>query len=336
MILVCFGTRPEYIKISPVLQAMNGHMPYRTLFTGQHDDLVDADSDIRLQILPGPNRMNQTIQACLSIAPESLNDITHVMVQGDTASAFGMALCAYNYGIPIIHLEAGLRTYDLANPFPEEGYRQAIARLAMLHLCPTNQNAQQLRNERVQGDIRVVGNTGLDHLPHIAPIDGNTVLVTLHRQENHADMAHWFNAINDVAKHHPQFQFEFPMHPSPNVMVHRPLLTHVHSISPMAYADMIQKVAHCKCIITDSGGLQEEASFFNKPVIVCRKTTERTESLTTHSVLCPTPNQLLTQFNAALSTPPTGGNCPYGDGYSAARVVSVLTEYSILKEYHNR
>ena len=163
MILICFGTRPEHIKVQPLLTKMDGQLPFKTLFTGQHVDLVDASVDYVLDIPNNGNRMDATIQACLAAPDHIFDGITHVLVQGDTASAYGMALAAFHQNKHIIHLEAILRTYDLTQPFPEEGYRQSISRLAHVHLCPTEQNAQNLRNEAVQGDIIVVGNTVLDH-----------------------------------------------------------------------------------------------------------------------------------------------------------------------------
>ena len=178
MILIYFGTRPEYIKVQPVLNQFHGNIPYKPCLP-VNTWTVDASVDYVLNIPNNGNRMDDTIQACLSAPDHVFDSITHVLVQGDTASAFGMALAGFHRQKTIVHLEAGLRTYDLTQPYPEEGYRQAISRLASIHLCPTELNAKNLRNEQVQGDILVVGNTVLDHLTGIAPKDGNTVLVTV-------------------------------------------------------------------------------------------------------------------------------------------------------------
>ena len=322
MILICFGTRPEYIKVQPLLNQLHGELPYKTLFTGQHLDLVDAQVDFKLQVSNIGNRMNDTIHACLSTKDNIFDGISHVLVQGDTASALGMALAGFHRQKPIIHLEAGLRTYDLMHPYPEEGYRQAISRLASIHLCPTELNAQNLRNEQVKGDILVVGNTVLDHLTGITPKNGNTVLITMHRRENHQNLADWFDAINSLAKQTPDLTFELPIHPNPNVIKHREKLTHVQVIEPIEYATMIQKIASCKLIISDSGGIQEEASFLNKRVIVCRQKTERTESLNTHSFLCPTPKELSNTFNSVMNQPALNAPCPYGDGHAAEKIMA--------------
>ena len=325
MILICFGTRPEFIKVQPLLNAMAGKLPFKTLFTGQHMDLVDASVDYVLNIPNNGNRMDDTIQACLTAPDHVFDGITHALVQGDTASAFGMALAGYHRQKTIVHLEAGLRTYDLTQPYPEEGYRQAISRLATIHLCPTEQNAQNLRNEQVQGDILVVGNTVLDHLNHVSPSDGTTVLVTMHRRENHQHLADWFDAINSLAKSKPDLTFELPIHPNPNVIKHRERLTHVHVIEPVEYSTMIEKIASSKLIISDSGGIQEEASFLNKKVIVCRQKTERIESLNSHSFLCPTPQELANTFNSVINKPTLNTPCPYGDGHASEKIMIYLT-----------
>jgi UDP-N-acetylglucosamine 2-epimerase (non-hydrolysing) len=324
MILICFGTRPEYIKIQPLLNQLNGEIPYKTLFTGQHLDLFDAQVNFKLHVSDTGNRMNDTIHTCLSTPDSIFDGISHVLVQGDTASALGMALAGFHHQKPIIHLEAGLRTYDLMQPYPEEGYRQAISRLASIHLCPTELNAQNLRNEQVQGNILVVGNTVLDHLTGITPKNGNTVLVTMHRRENHQHLTNWFDAINSLAKHTPDLTFELPIHPNPNVIKHRERLTHVHVVEPIEYATMIQKIASCKLIISDSGGIQEEASFLNKKVIVCRQKTERIESVNTHSFLCPTPQELANTFHYVMSQPTVNAPCPYGDGQASKKIISYL------------
>lgn len=322
MILICFGTRPEYIKIQPLLNQLDDEIPYKTLFTGQHLDLVDAQVDFKLHVSNTGNRMNDTIHACLATPDNIFDGISHVLVQGDTASALGMALAGFHRQKPIIHLEAGLRTYDLKQPYPEEGYRQAISRLASIHLCPTELNAQNLRNEQVQGNILVVGNTVLDHLTGITPKNGNTVLITMHRRENHHNLSDWFDAINSLAKQTPDLTFKLPIHPNPNVIKHRKRLTHVQVIEPIEYATMIQKIASCKLIISDSGGIQEEASFLNKRVIVCRQKTERTESLNTHSFLCPTPQELANTFNSIMNQPTVNAPCPYGDGHAAEKIMA--------------
>ncbi|RAP23099.1 UDP-N-acetylglucosamine 2-epimerase (non-hydrolyzing) [Candidatus Marinamargulisbacteria bacterium SCGC AG-343-K17] len=325
MILICFGTRPEYIKIQPLLNQFDGKIPYKTLFTGQHLDLVDTSVDYQLAIPNGKKRMDDTVQACLATTDDVFDGITHVLVQGDTSSAFGMALAGFHRQKTIIHLEAGLRTYDLTQPYPEEGYRQAISRLTKIHLCPTEQNAQNLRNEHTQGHILVVGNTVLDHLNHVIPSDGHNVLVTMHRRENHQNLADWFDAINSLAKSKPDLMFELPIHPNPNVIKHRERLTNVQVIEPLEYSTMIEKIASSKLIISDSGGIQEEASFLNKKVIVCRQKTERIESLNTHSFLCPTPQELASTFNSVINKPNLNTSCPYGDGHAAEKIMTYLT-----------
>jgi UDP-N-acetylglucosamine 2-epimerase (non-hydrolysing) len=141
MILICYGTRPEHIKISPLLSEMKDKIPYKTLFTGQHTDLVkNVNFDFDLKIKDGNNRLDSVVQSCLNLDEDIFEGISHILVQGDTVSAYSLALAAFHRGIKIIHLEAGLRTYDFNNPYPEEAYRQCISRISDINLCPTQNN----------------------------------------------------------------------------------------------------------------------------------------------------------------------------------------------------
>ena len=181
-ILLCFGTRPEWLKIKPLIKQLDN---YQLLFTGQHPDLLkDIKVDYKININNNQNRLDQVISDCLLQFPE--DEFNSVLVQGDTASAFACAVAAYHRKKKIIYLEAGLRSYDFNHPYPEEGYRQMIARLADVNLCPTKLSKQNLFNEKVKGDCYVVGNTVLDNLlPYKEKCEyKNKVLVTLHRREN--------------------------------------------------------------------------------------------------------------------------------------------------------
>lgn len=324
MILICFGTRPECIKLQPLLSALDTHIAYKTLFTGQHQDLINPSVDYHINILQSNQRLNTIIAACMTIPNHIFDGVSHVLVQGDTASALGVALCAFHRGIPIIHLEAGLRSHNLEHPYPEEGYRQCISRLASIHLCPTQTNADHLKNEGISSHVTVVGNTVLDHLVGLTPEYGNTVLVTMHRRENHATMHVWASAINAIAMQHPELEFIWPMHPNPNVSKHHHILSNVRVLQPLSHPDMIQAIRTCHCIISDSGGLQEEASFLNKKMIVCRRITERTESLHSHSFLCPHPTELAALFNMIHANPVVNAPCPYGDGHASAKILTYL------------
>ena len=201
MILLCYGTRPEWIKIKPLIKQMRKKkVKFKVLFTGQQKDIAEV-SEADYTYLMGDttgNRLDAVIKACLSMPDYLFDNINRVLVQGDTATAFGLALAAFHRKIQVVHLEAGLRTHDKNNPYPEEVYRQMISRIADLHLCPTTFNVQNLMNESVDGNISRVGNTAIDNLVenYIQPRDTKLVLVTLHRRENHEIMELWFKSLN--------------------------------------------------------------------------------------------------------------------------------------------
>jgi UDP-N-acetylglucosamine 2-epimerase (non-hydrolysing) len=255
-------------------------------------------------------------------------EFSSVLVQGDTGSAFGCALAAFNRQLKIYYLEAGLRSGDLQHPYPEEGYRQMIARIADVNLAPTQLSANNLIKEKVHGKIHVVGNSVLDNLVDFGdPTYENFVLITLHRRENHYWMDKWFTELNDLAISNPDLEFILPIHPNPNVQKWKHLLTSVNVVEPMEHTDMILHIKKCKFIISDSGGLQEEGSFFNKQVIVCRTTTERPEGLHTgHLHLCKNPNDLQKLFGKVNNNPYISENCPYGDGDTAIKVLNILRD----------
>jgi len=299
---------------------------YKLLFTGQHTDLLrDIEVDYKININEGDNRLDRVVADCTLQFPEG--DFDTVLVQGDTASAFACGLAAFHRQLRLVYLEAGLRTGDLENPYPEEGYRQMISRIADVNLCPTNLSITNLVHERTVGQKFVVGNTVLDNLlPYKDKCEYEpTVLVTMHRRENHEKMDEWFAAINDAAKEHSALKFVLPIHPNPNVQKHKDLLTHVNVIEPLEYNELLNVLVKSKFVITDSGGLQEEGSFFNKKVIVCRKTTERPEGISTgHSIICASPHQLKKRVKTVNEDYIIEEECPYGDGKSAQRIREIL------------
>ena len=221
MILLTYGTRPEFIKIKPLIDEMEKEkIPFKILFTGQHKTISNGRFDYYLNGLDfSKNRLDSIIMNCMNIPDEFYNGVTHILVQGDTTSVTGLALSALHRQIPVIHLEAGLRTYDTDNPYPEENNRRIVSTIAKIHLCPTNQNKENLLNENTLGDIYVVGNTVLDNL--VGYKDKceytNKVLVTLHRRENHDQIQTWFNQINDLAKENPDLEFILPIHPNTKI-----------------------------------------------------------------------------------------------------------------------
>jgi UDP-N-acetylglucosamine 2-epimerase (non-hydrolysing) len=300
---------------------------YKLLFTGQHPDLLqNVKVDYKININNSDNRLDSIISDCMLQFPNE--EFGSVLVQGDTGSAFGCALAAFNRQLKIYYLEAGLRSGDLQHPYPEEGYRQMIARIADVNLAPTQLSANNLIKEKVHGKIHVVGNSVLDNLVDFGdPTYENFVLITLHRRENHYWMDKWFTELNDLAIANPDLEFILPIHPNPNVQKWKHLLTSVNVVEPMEHTDMILHIKKCRFIISDSGGLQEEGSFFNKQVIVCRTTTERPEGLYTgHLHLCKNPNDLKKLFGKVNNNPYISENCPYGDGDTAIKVLNILRD----------
>lgn len=327
--LLSFGTRPEWIKIKPLIKAFQqNNIEYNCLFTGQHTDLLTAhhfDWEITINN-SNNNRLNNVIASVLN-ADVPWSNWDYILTQGDTASAYAVSLAAFNNNIKTIHLEAGLRSNDLLNPYPEEAYRQMISRITDINFCPTEESSQNLENENVLGKVYTVGNTVLDNLKEYKSkcSYGDTVLVTLHRRENHSVIDQWFTELNDIAKQYSELKFILPVHANPNVKKHTDILTNVHCVEPMSYNHMIDTIARSKFIITDSGGLQEEGSFLNKKVIVCRKTTERPEGIYTgHLHMCKKPVDLKKLVDIINTDPIWDAPCPYGDGNSSQKICDIL------------
>lgn len=326
MILYCYGTRPEYIKIKKLI-SLSKDIDYKVLFVGQHTDLIFGEYDYILKVTDGKNRLNSIISSVIDSFSNIEKLPNYVLVQGDTASAFAIAIAAKNHKIKVIHLEAGLRTYDYENPYPEEMYRQLISRVADIHLCPTEKNKENLLNEKVQGNIYVVGNTVLDNLDKQNIEYSNIIPITLHRRENHDEIEIWFREIDTLAKNNKHLKFILPIHPNPNVNKFKDILKYVEVVPPMNHDEFIKILKKCKFIISDSGGIQEEASFLNKKVIVCRKVTERTESLGKSSFLCSEPKKLQSIFNEVNNDYILNYTSPYGDGKSSERIIEILKNY---------
>ena len=333
MIFLTFGTRPEWIKIKPLIEVFNENKyPYKVLFTGQHTSLLPATAhgqiDLSLVIKQGENRLDSIVQSIMNQNTIWIENPSYILVQGDTTSAFSLALAAFHRRVPVIHLEAGLRTYDMYNPYPEEFNRQAISKIASLHFCPTQKSAENLKKEGIEKGVFVTGNTVLDNLANI-PVKNELIIpITMHRRENHDKIDLWFEEFEKIAQLHKNYKFIFPMHPNPNVQKHKDILKSVEVCEPMKYDDFINLLSSCKIIISDSGGIQEEASFFKKRVIVCRKKTERVEGLGTFFDLCKEPHELKNMFKNMLNKEPISDTikCPFGDGTAAKNIYNILKE----------
>lgn len=332
MILLTYGTRPEYIKVKPVIDEMTKRgMTFKTLFTGQHKDIVPKGADYELEMIDYPgNRLDSVLKNCLSIPDRCFEGITHILVQGDTTSVVGLAMTALHRQIKVIHLEAGLRTFDIKNPFPEENNRMIVSTIADMHLCPTLQNVSNLWSENIcPRKTHMVGNTVLDNL--LGYKDKceytNKVLVTMHRRENHNWLDQWFNEINKLAVDNPELEFIIPLHPNPNVQKWKHLLPNVTIIEPVGHSDLMGILTKVKMVITDSGGIQEECSFFNKKCLVCRKVTERPESVDITSFMVDNPSQLNRLFDNHINKFEVNATSPYGDGYASEKICDIFENY---------
>ena len=328
-ILFCLGTRPEWLKIKPLINLMD-KSEYDLFFTGQHEDLLNnVEFDYKVSVTNKNNRLDDIMISCMSNFPNQNYD--YVLVQGDTGSALGCALAAYNRKIKLIHLEAGLRTYDLENPYPEEAYRQIISRISDINLCPTNLSFENLISEKVTGKIFVVGNTVLDNIVDLKDKTnyGNDVLITLHRRENHNIMDKWFESLNEITEKYRELNFILPIHPNPNVQKYKHILNkNIKVVDPLNHNNLLNILVDCRFVITDSGGIQEEATFLNKKSIVCRKTTERPEGIGTgHIILCKNPSDLISYVDNIIEDYIINMECPYGDGHSSEKILNIIREW---------
>jgi UDP-N-acetylglucosamine 2-epimerase (non-hydrolysing) len=330
-LLLCYGCRPEWHKIKPVIDILkNNGFPYRILFTGQHPDIASFDYDLYITPVDGISRLDSIAESIVHEFPilHQAYKFTHVLVQGDTTSALAVAFSAFNNGVKVIHLEAGLRTYDNENPYPEEANRRMISQITDIHLCPTEQARENLINERVRGLKYEVGNTVIDGLSEYKKECDyiNRVMVTMHRRENHPIMDQWFTEINNIAKRYPDHWFIFPLHPNPNVQKHINILTaeNITITSPIDRNVFLQYLVKSKLVITDSGGVQEECSFFNKICLVCRRVTERPEVIGKSTFLIEEPAKLSQFFDKFVKEYKIDYDCPFGDGHSAEYIYDIL------------
>ena len=327
-ILAIYGTRPEYIKIKPIIDIDKS---IKTLFVKQHTNIIDfGNSDFSIDIENTcSSRMNSIFSEIFLKLELILNDFDSILIQGDTATVMASALVAFHLNKKIIYIESGLRSFDLQNPFPEEGYRQMVSRIADINFCPTELSANNLKKENVNGEIYVVGNTCLDNI--ISYKDkksySDKVLVTLHRNENLSIIKDWLTNISKVASIHPNLKFIMPVHPNPIVKKGCEGIDNIEFVDPLPHKDLLNLMKDCLLIITDSGGIQEEASFLNKKIIVCRKTTERPEGIETgHINLCKSPNDIFDIFKHCFENYYIDAQCPYGDGKSSEKIIGIISK----------
>ncbi|MFI9812333.1 non-hydrolyzing UDP-N-acetylglucosamine 2-epimerase [Saccharothrix variisporea] len=363
-VLLLAGTRPEAVKIAPVVLALADHPVLRpvVVHSGQHVGMVeqaleafDLKADVVLQVPRVTGSQAELLSQLIPAVDEVLRvrDPAVVVVQGDTTTALAGAMAAFYRGIPVAHLEAGLRTGDLSGPFPEEGTRQMIARIASLHLAPTDDAATALVREALPAaEIVVTGNTVVDAVrlvaeaelpakePALVELEADLdasghrlVLVTVHRRESWgAPLERVLHAVRALADRHPDVRVLVPVHPNPTVRtaVRRVLAGHERIVvcRPLDYPDLVRALRRSALVLTDSGGLQEEAPTFGVPVLVLRSTTERMPAVDAGCawLVGTDVTRILAEAGWVLASrlrlPP--GRNPFGDGTAARRVRAAL------------
>ena len=372
-VLSIFGTRPEAIKMAPVVHALEANNGFvsRVCVTGQHRGMLDQvleafciepHHDLNL-MLPGQDLYDITSRVLVGLRSVLQTEKPHVvLVHGDTTTTLAATLAAFYAHIPVGHVEAGLRTGNLAAPWPEEANRVLADRLCTYHFAPTKESRDRLLHEGHEAKrIWVTGNTVIDALlwmrdrvrskpvyswenqfdsafPYISVPEVPLVLITGHRRESFGDgFQNICRALSTLAATYPHVHFVYPVHLNPNVQrpVHQLLAgqPNVHLLKPLDYAPFVRLMDRAKLILTDSGGIQEEAPSLGKPVLVMRETTERPEGLAAGTVrlvgtetkrIVDETTRLLTD-EAAYRSMATAHN-PYGDGQAAQRIVDALAQ----------
>jgi len=337
MILIVYGTRPEYIKLKSVIKTFQErNIPFKTLFTFQHETLDIPRGDLNCYPcdpnIANHNRLNYIIRTIGGYLYEyhKAYNFKYVMVQGDTTTALGGALAAFNLEIPIMHVEAGLRSGDLENPYPEEGNRKLIDSISKYCFCPRSCDSSNLLREN-SGDFKkytfVTGNTINDILPNYICSNKNKILITLHRRENHDILSDWIESINDLASKYSWYEFVFISHPNPKVQekIHK-FNKYITISKPLDHDILLKFIAEdVAAIITDSGGLQEEACFYQKPVFVCRKTTERSFAGMSLVGDPSNLNRIFTLFaENHFKNMPKSNKYEFGDGKASERIADIV------------
>lgn len=359
---VILGTRPEAIKLAPVIKQLNRLTSIKTyvILTGQHREMVDrvmklfalqADFDL------GIMKPKQTLTSITCDSLQGLGEIFTkiqpqlIFVQGDTTTAFAAALTAFYHQIPIAHVEAGLRTDNLYNPYPEEANRRLISQIAQLHFAPTTLAVQNLEKSGVTGEVHHTGNTVIDTLLTVADnqpkcdipnLDWSryrVLLATVHRRENWgkplADILQGFNSILDSF---PDTALLLPLHRNPTVRepIQSALGAHprVFLTEPLDYSELVGAIHRCYLLLTDSGGLQEEAPSLGKPVLVLRETTERPEAVAagTAKLIGTNPQAIFDHTSKLLEDSELYNQMamainPFGDGQASIRITKIAQDY---------
>lgn len=361
-VCITLGTRPEAIKLAPVIRAFQQSAQFDTqvVLTGQHREMVSQVMDLFGLKANHDLDIMQHQQTLTDITCRSLQGLERlfqqlrpqlVIVQGDTTTAFAATLAAFYQQIPVGHVEAGLRTDDLLNPYPEEANRRLISQLTRLHFAPTAQAVEQLKASGVVGQIHHTGNTVIDALQAVAAqcpdcvIPGldwdahRVILATVHRRENWGEpLTAIATGFLNILDKFPDAALLLPMHRNPTVR--EPLTQHlgdhprVFLTEPLDYAQLVGAMQRCYLLLTDSGGLQEEAPGLGKPVLVLRETTERPEAIAAGTAkLVGTDADQITTATAELLSSPAAYDAmakavnPFGDGTASAKILAIVSQY---------
>ena len=361
-VMTIFGTRPEAIKMAPLALELQKRPNIRALccVTAQHREMLDSvleifklKPDYDLNIMQPRQTLSTITSKCLLGMDDVLNEAKPdlVLVHGDTSTTFAGALAAFYHQIPVGHVEAGLRTYDKWSPFPEEMNRKMVGAIADLHFCPTVANQKNLQRENITQGVFLTGNTVIDALQTTVVKDftfaedilnnldyenRKVILVTCHRRENYGQpMTNIMTALRRIADAFPEVELVYPVHLSPVVQeaAHKYLDNHprIHLIAPLAVDEMHNLMARCHLVMTDSGGLQEEAPALGKPVLVLRKETERPEAVEAGTVkLAGVEEEVIFSMASELLTDPQAYQAmahavnPYGDGQACRRIADAI------------
>ena len=361
-VMSVFGTRPEAIKMAPLVKELAGREEIESLccVTAQHREMLDSvlevfhlKPDWDLNIMTPRQTLSTITSRCLTGMDEAIDALKPdlILVHGDTSTTFAGALSAFYHQIPVGHVEAGLRTYDKYSPFPEEMNRKLVSAIADLYFCPTENNRQNLLREGITEGLFVTGNTVIDALKttvrkgyhftteilNALPYDTKkVVLVTCHRRENYGEpMKQIMLALRDIAERNEDTELVYPVHLSPVVReaVDRYLrgAPRVHLIDPLAADEMHNLMARCRLVLTDSGGLQEEAPALGKPVLVLRRETERPEAVAAGTVkLAGVEREAIVSLteellhNAEAYAAMAHAVNPYGDGFACRRIADAI------------
>lgn len=357
-ILLAYGTRPELIKLIPLIFELKKRKNAELLVvnTGQHKEMVNELETI-FSIVPDVNfnvmTHDQSLNSILSCIVDKANKLLTsfnpdiVIVQGDTTTVLSVGMAAFYQNIAVAHIEAGLRSCDISNPYPEEFNRRVISLFAKFNFAPTRLTAKNLRKEKVApSSVFVTGNTVVDAL-HIVlkKLKQNKIkqagikkhiLITAHRRENHGrGIENICKAVLQLLKTNKEIEFTWPVHPNPNVKktVHSKLgnIEGVKLCEPLSYIDLVKKIHESYLIWTDSGGIQEEAPTLKKPVLILRKVTERPEVIASGFGKLTGTNsaEIVNATNALLGSTKAynkmiSGKNPFGDGKASKRIADIL------------